>query len=133
MDQEYRLWIANNKDATLARRMSAAPPNRAVMVVLAYLWLLALIPLAAAKNDPEIQWHAKHGLVLTAAEAAAFIGLWLAVGLVSVASLAAGCAMGLLFVVAWIAILLLHFAAVVKALGGGRLIVPWLSDYAGRL
>jgi hypothetical protein len=112
--------------------MSTPSPNRAVMVVLAYLWLLALIPLAAAKDDPEIQWHARHGLVLVVAEVVLFVALWLAVGLVSLASLGVGCAMGLLFVIAWIAILLLHFAAVIKGLKGERLIVPWVSGYATR-
>ena len=40
--------------------------NRTVMIVLAYLWLLALVPLLVEKEDAEVQWHAKNGLVLTA-------------------------------------------------------------------
>src|SRR3984885_5100855 len=43
-------------------------PNRDVMIVLAYLWLLALVPLLVEKHDSEVQWHAKHGLVLVIAE-----------------------------------------------------------------
>jgi len=39
-------------------------PNRGVMIVLAYLWPLALVPLLLEKHDPEVQWHAKHGIVL---------------------------------------------------------------------
>src|SRR5262249_27925078 len=39
-------------------------PNRGMMIVLAYLWPLALVPLLLDKADPEAQWHAKHGLVL---------------------------------------------------------------------
>ena len=35
------------------------------MLVLSYLGLLALIPLVVEKNDKDVQWHAKHGLVLT--------------------------------------------------------------------
>jgi hypothetical protein len=102
------------------------------MVVLAYLWLLAMVPLVAAKDDPEIQWHAKHGLVLAVAEAALFVALWLVVAVVSLASFGAGCALGLIFVVAWIVILLVHFVAVIKGLNGERLIVPWVSGYAAR-
>src|SRR3954447_13430628 len=49
----------------------AVSPNRTVMLVLAYLGPLALIPYIVEKNDPEVQWHAKHGLVLT--------GLWFAI------------------------------------------------------
>ena len=33
------------------------------MLVLAYLGLLALVPLLTEKDDKEVQWHAKHGLV----------------------------------------------------------------------
>ena len=29
------------------------------MIVLAYLWLLALVPLLVEKDDPEVQWHAQ--------------------------------------------------------------------------
>ena len=49
--------------------------NRNVMIVLAYLWLLALIPLLVDKEDREVQWHAKHGLVLTVVEVVVMIGL----------------------------------------------------------
>ena len=45
------------------------------MIVLSYLGLLALIPLLVEKNDKEVQWHAKHGLVLLVAEIVLFIGL----------------------------------------------------------
>jgi len=39
--------------------------NRTIMLILSYLGILALIPLLVEKDDPEVQWHAKHGLVLT--------------------------------------------------------------------
>jgi hypothetical protein len=45
----------------------APSSNRSVMIVVSYLWLLALIPLIVEKNDREVQWHAKHGLVLLVA------------------------------------------------------------------
>src|SRR4051812_30120664 len=43
-------------------------PNRGVMIVLAYLWPLALIPFLLEQQDLDVRWHAKHGLVLMAAE-----------------------------------------------------------------
>jgi hypothetical protein len=47
----------------------AAPSSkRQILITLAYLWPLALIPLVLARNDPEIQWHTRHGLVLMAGE-----------------------------------------------------------------
>jgi hypothetical protein len=33
---------------------SAVSPNRNLMIVLAYLWVLALIPLLAEKQDTEV-------------------------------------------------------------------------------
>ena len=47
---------------------SAPSSNRNVMILLSYLWLLALVPLLTEKDDKEVQWHAKHGLVLMVAE-----------------------------------------------------------------
>ena len=45
------------------------------MIVLSYFGLLALIPLLVDKDDPEVQWHAKHGLVLTVAWVVLFVVL----------------------------------------------------------
>ena len=60
--------------------------NRGVMIVLSYLWILFLIPLLTEKDDAEVQWHAKHGLVLTVVEVVVLIGLqvvlWLSGGVV---------------------------------------------------
>ena len=38
---------------------STPSSNRNVMIVLSYLWLLALVPLLTEKDDKEVQWHAK--------------------------------------------------------------------------
>ena len=50
------------------RRVPDPSPNRGVMIVLAYLWPLALVPLLLEKQDADVQWHAKHGIVLMIAE-----------------------------------------------------------------
>ena len=52
----------------------AVSPNRGVMIVLAYLWLLALVPLLFEKTDREVQWHAKHGIVLMIAAVMLCVG-----------------------------------------------------------
>ena len=49
-------------------RGGAPSSNRTVMIILSYLWMLALIPLLVEKDDREVQWHAKHGIVLLVAE-----------------------------------------------------------------
>ena len=58
-----------------------ASPNRGLLVVLAYLWLLALVPLLVEEQDQEVRWHAKHGLLLFGAEFAAFIALAIVSGI----------------------------------------------------
>jgi uncharacterized membrane protein len=106
--------------------------NRNVMIVLAYLWLLALVPLLMEKNDSEVQWHAKHGIVLMLAE---FV-LWIAVALVSTVlgaiTAGLGCLVTLFMPILWILILVVHIVAIVKGVNGSRLIIPGISEYASK-
>jgi hypothetical protein len=111
---------------------STVSANRSVMIVLAYLWLLALVPLVLEKHDPEVQWHAKNGLVLAVAELALIVTYIVMTSIVSLATFGLGCVLSLLFVFGWVGILALHIAAIVKGLNGGRLIVPGISEYASR-
>ncbi len=100
--------------------------------MLSYLGLLALIPLLVEKNDSEVQWHAKHGLVLTAAEFAGFIGLWVVIMVISAVSGGLGCILGLIWPIAMVAVMVLHVMCIVKGLKGERLIVPGISEFADK-
>ncbi|HEV3061689.1 MAG TPA: hypothetical protein VGY48_25790 [Vicinamibacterales bacterium] len=111
---------------------STVSANRSVMIVLSYLWLLALVPLVLEKHDPEVQWHAKNGLVLAVGELALIVTYIVMTSIVSLATFGLGCVLSLLFVFGWVGILALHIAAIVKGLNGGRLIVPGISEYASR-
>ena len=102
------------------------------MIVLAYLWLLALVPLLVDKQDGEVQWHAKHGLVLMAAEVILLIGFAMLTSLVSLATFGLGCVMSLVIVFLWVAILGLHAMAIIMGLNGKKLIIPGISEYADR-
>ena len=106
--------------------------NRTIMIVLAYLGLLALIPLLVEKNDPEVQWHAKHGLVLTAAEFILFVGLQIVTMILGAISGGLGCLIGILFPVVALGILVLHVVCIAKGLKGERFIVPKVSEFADR-
>ena len=112
---------------------SEPSPNRGVMIVLAYLWPLALIPLLVEKNDAEVQWHAKHGIVLMIAELILLFGYIMLTSIVSLATLGLGCVLSVFLVFGWVGILALHVVAIVKGINGGRLIIPGLSDYPNRL
>jgi uncharacterized membrane protein len=100
----------------------AASPNRGIMLVLSYLWLLALIPFVVEKNDPEVQWHAKHGLVLTVAE---FL-LWIVVAIISHIIPFAGCVLWFL----WPLLLIFRIFLIIQANNGKRVLIPGISQYA---
>lgn len=105
-------------------------PNRTIMIVLSYLWILALIPFLAEKEDREVQWHAKNGLLLTGAE----LLLWVALTMLSVATSAVdlGCTGCMLQSILGIVLLVIRVVAIIKGVGGGRLHIPVLSDYTSR-
>jgi uncharacterized membrane protein len=106
--------------------------NRSVMIVLAYLWLLALIPLLVEKDDREVQWHAKHGLVLTVVEVVVMIALQVVVMILGAISGGLGCIFGLLFPLFMLAILVVHVMCIVKGINGGRFTLPGISEFADR-
>ena len=107
-----------------------ASPNRQIMLVLSYLWLLALVPFLLEKDDREVQWHAKHGLVLLIAEVILWIALnifqW-AVGAIFGPLACLGC---FAFIAVAVVQIGFHVACIVKALAGERLLVPGISQYA---
>jgi uncharacterized membrane protein len=108
-------------------------PNRATMLVLAYLWPLAIVPLLVSKEDTEVQWHAKHGLVLMAAELVAVLALSVLAGVMTMMAFGIGLALSvLLYILLWATILIIHVLAMIKALGGTRLEIPAISHYAAR-
>jgi hypothetical protein len=113
--------------------MVDASPNRATMLVLAYLWPLAVVPLLVSKDDTEVQWHAKHGLVLMAAELLAVLALSVLASVMTMMAFGVGLALSvLLYILLWATILIIHVLAMIKALGGSRLEVPAVSRYVSR-
>jgi uncharacterized membrane protein len=108
---------------------SAPSSNRNVMIVLSYLWLLALVPLLTEKEDKEVQWHAKHGLVLMVAE----LFLWIIISAVIAPLGVFGCVAFLFTPLLMLAQVVLHVMCIVKGINGQRFLVPGLSDFAEKL
>jgi uncharacterized membrane protein len=103
------------------------------MIALSYLWLLALVPLLVEKDDREVQWHAKHGIVLMVAE----LILWVAIFIIqmvagTVVPILGGCVTGILGMIIWVGIIVFHILCIVKGVNGQRLLVPGVSQYADR-
>ena len=105
---------------------SAPSSNRNVMIILSYMWLLALVPLLTEKDDKEVQWHAKHGLVLMVAE----LFLWIVISILIGPLGIFGCIAALFTPLLGLGQLILHIMCIVKGINGQRLIIPGLSDFA---
>ncbi len=106
---------------------AADSSNRTLMIVLAYLGLLALIPLLTEKNDKEVQWHAKHGLVLFFAWIAVFVLFTILSFIPGV-----GCVSSIISLFLWIPILIVTILCIVKGVNGQRFTIPGLSDFADK-
>ena len=106
---------------------STPSSNRSVMIVLSYLWILSLVPLLVEKQDQEVQWHAKHGIVLMVAE----IAFWIVFN-IFVYMIPFGCVVGLIGPLIAMGFLAVHVVAIIKGLNGQRFIIPGLSEYASR-
>ena len=94
--------------------------NRALMIVLSYLWILCLIPLLIEKDDKEVQWHAKHGLVLSIVEFILHM-------ILSVTGI--GCFFTPFL---FLGFAIIRLIAIVKGLNGQRFTIPVLSEFADR-
>jgi uncharacterized membrane protein YkgB len=103
------------------------------MVVLAYLWPLALVPLFTARGDDDLSWHARHGLLLMAAELPVLIVLTGLTALAGLANYGLGVALGLVTFLAWVAVLGVQLTAMLYALNGKRLVLPGITRIADRL
>jgi hypothetical protein len=112
---------------------SQSPSRRAAMVVLAYLWPLAIAPLLMCRGDEEVSWHARQGLLLMAAELPLLIVLTGLTALTGLANYGVGVMVGLILLLAWAAVLVLQLTAILYALNGKRLVVPGISHLADRL
>lgn len=98
-------------------------PNRPIFLVLSYLGILALLPYLIEKEDKEVQWHAKHGLVLCGVE----IVLGIVLTIINTVTACLGC---LIAPLVGIPLLILHIMLIVKALNGERMLIPGISQYA---
>ena len=107
-----------------------ASSDRTLMIVLSYLWILALIPLLTKKEDAEVQWHAKNGLGILIGEIAA----WIVFTILRFAMPnVAGCGMGVVSCVIWLGFLVIRILCIVQGVGGKRFTVPVLTDLGQKI
>lgn len=106
-----------------------ANSDRTIMLVLAYLGILALIPLLTKKDDSEVQWHAKNGLALFVVYIAAAIVLWSIDYFVPVI----GCFFTFAHCALWIGYLALIVMSIMKAVKSERFRIPVVTDFAEKM
>lgn len=92
-----------------------------IMLILAYLGLLAIIPLVTVKDSEYVKWHAKQGLVLFgAAIVLSFLNVIPVVGQI-------------VFCLGSLGVFVLSIMGIVKALAGQRWRMPLLADLADKI
>lgn len=108
----------------------AGSSDRTLMLVLAYLGILALVPFFAKKDDPEIQWHAKNGVALFGAEVV-WIIVEVMLAFANVPFL--GCGASVIGCVVWLGFIALSVFCIMKAIQGQRFRIPVITDIAEKL
>ena len=103
-------------------------PTRPALLVLAYLAPLGFVALAASR-DREVRWHARNGLALFGA----VVAVGAAATLVGVLVPSLSCLYAVAMAIASFLYVSIAVLAIVKALGGQRLMIPGISTYASRL
>lgn len=106
-----------------------ASSDRTIMLVLSYLWFLCLIPLLTKKDDPEVQWHAKNGLVWALAITAVDIAFTILGHFMPMV----GCLVSIVPCILGVGYLVVSIMAILQALKGQRMRLPMLSDYADKM
>ena len=103
-------------------------PARPFLLAFCYVGFLGLLPLLFARRDREVRWHARNGLMLFVALAAAGI----LATLVGIAAPSLACVYAVTMAIAGLLYVMIAILATVKALNGERLLIPGLSRYADR-
>lgn len=102
--------------------------DRTMMIVLAYLWLLALIPYLTKKDDAEVHWHAKNGVGLLILDVVVWV-VYFVISWVMPSNLL-GCGLWVLQCVVGLGLFALHIYCIIQGVGGKRPRIPVVTDFA---
>ncbi len=105
---------------------AAGSGDKTLMLVLSYLGLLALVPLLTEKDDANVQWHAKHGLV----QFFFFVIIWVVLGIIT--STGVGCVFVFLYPIVGLAWLVVTVISIIKATKGEKFLIPGVSNFADK-
>ena len=97
--------------------------NDKLMGVLAYLGILVLVPLLAAKESKFAQYHAKQGITLFAAEIVLMVLYWVA-GLAAVFTGGIGFLLFPILGLVWLGLVVLSIIGIINAVNGEEKPLP---------
>ena len=128
--------MSEDMGSTVKSGSSDAEDNK-VMAVLAYLGILVLVPILAAKESRFAQYHANQGLVLLIAGIGGFIVLSIfstitsmILGNIPILGALVGLFLGgLLYFIAWIAVMILVIMGILNAVKGEEKPLPVIGKY----
>ncbi len=98
--------------------------NNKVMGILAYLGILVLVPIFAAKDSPFARYHANQGLVLAIIEVAYVIVISILIAVFSAISWRLAATMGTVFWLLWLAFLPPIIIGIINAAAGNMKPLP---------
>lgn len=90
------------------------------MAVIAYLGILVIIPLIAAKNDPYVKFHLKQGLVLLTLEIIFFLFSFIPIFLI------------FLLPIVYLGLLVLSIIGIVNAAKGEEKLLPLVGQWGSK-
>ena len=107
------------------------------MVALSYIFFLGFIPLLTKKDDKEVQWHAKNGLVLFFVYFIVRIVWWAIVRFLIGSTGGFGCLAAPILIgiscILWLGYIALMILCIVKGVNGERFRLPVVTDFAEKL
>jgi len=103
-----------------------------ILLVLAYLGILALVPFLTAKKD-FVLWHAKQGLLLFGVSLVTLFCMSLVTVVLWHFAWVLGLLFLILFLTSFFGILALAVACILKAFEGERWRIPGLGDFVERI
>ena len=113
----------DNKPASNQTSKSSNDSNDVLMGVLAYLGILCLIPLLAAKDSDFAQYHAKQGLTLFVAEIALSVLYWVA-GFIAIVTSGFGFLLFPLLGLVWVGLVVLSIIGIVNVVNKKKAPLP---------
>lgn len=101
--------------------------NNTLMCVLSYFGIFALIPYFTQKDDAFINWHARQGLLITAAA----IVISFTLGVLSLVP-AVGVVASILSMLFSVGVIVLSVFCIIQACNGRKWAVPGVSAFLGK-